>query len=194
MFYVGDLSGGEQSFVAFAAVVLILLSCFRILMELLRVFNIKKIIQCCSDEKSNDDEDCCDIDYFKHPSNYLSIPLNIMTIIFASAVSNHCYCASNFQWQIGISTVVLAWVDLVFYFTQWPLLGVYIEMLWKITFRFFNALLVILIFLLFGFAVAFYMAFYEPHLEVSTNIIIIVASPILGSVIMHSLSSFSLGV
>ena len=148
---------------------LIILSCSRILMEILRIFNIAKIMECFSNRKS-DERAYCDFDYFKHPSNYLSLPVHILSIIFASAVANHCYCASNFQWQIGISAVILAWVDLVLYFTQWPLLGVYIEMLWKITFRFFNALLIILVFLLFGFAVAFYMAFYEPHLDVSTFI------------------------
>jgi hypothetical protein len=53
-------------------------------------------------------------------------------------------------------------MDLILYLNKWPLLGVYIEMLWKIARRFFTVLLIAILLLL-AFALAFYMTFYDPH-------------------------------
>ncbi len=105
-------------------------------------------------------------EYYLDPSNYLEIPLYILSIAFALVYANHCFCASHIRWQIGTVTVFLAWMDLILYLNKWPLFGVYIEMLWRIARRFFNVLLIAFL-LLFAFALAFYMTFHKPHRSVS---------------------------
>lgn len=135
-------------------------------MEIIRIMNISKVVQCLGRSETYNEGTYINTEYYLDPSNYLEIPLYILSIVFALVYTNHCFCASHVRWQIGIVTVFLAWMDLILYLNKWPLFGVYIEMLWRMARRFFNVLLIAFL-LLFAFALAFYMAFHKPHHPVS---------------------------
>lgn len=139
-------------------------------MELFRLLNVAKILQIFSGNERHEGT-CCKAEYFVDPSNYLEIPLHCLSIAFALVYMNHCFCASVLQWQVGTVAVFLAWMDLILYLNKWPLLGVYIEMLWKIARRFFTVLFIAIL-LLFAFSLAFYLTFYDPHTSVSTSVLV----------------------
>jgi len=107
-----------------------------------------------------------DLEYFLVPSNYIEIPLFILSIVFVSVFRHECLCPSRGQWQAGFIAVFLAWIDLVLYLDKLPLFGIYIQMLLKII-KNFVKVSVMAVLLLFAFGFAFYMAFYEPDLPVS---------------------------
>ena len=51
-------------------------------------------------------------------------PLFIFAIIFATAVFNReCFCPRDWQWQVGIAAVFLVWVDLILYMRRMRVLG-----------------------------------------------------------------------
>ena len=107
-----------------------------------------------------------DWEYFKSPSNYMEIPLFILSIVFVSVFHHECLCPTRGQWQAGFIALFLAWIDLVLYLDKLPLFGIYIQMLLKIIRNFLKVLLMAIL-LLVAFDFAFYMAFYEPDLPVS---------------------------
>lgn len=89
----------------------------------------------------------------------------ILAIAFVSVFRNRCFCPTQGQWQAGIIAVFFAWIDLLLFLNKWPTLGIYVAMLWHITFRFLSVL-IIAILLLVAFTLAFYMAFFEPQIHV----------------------------
>ena len=111
-----------------------------------------------------------DLEYFLVPSNYIEIPLFILSIVFVSVFQHDCLCPTRGQWQAGFIAVFLAWIDLALYLDKLPLFGIYIQMLLKII-RNFLKVSVMAVLLLFAFGFAFYMAFYEPDLPVSFFVI-----------------------
>ena len=111
---------------------------------------------------------CINWDYFRRISNYLEVPLFILSFAFVGVLHHKCLCPHRGQWQAGIIAVFFAWMDLLLFLNKWPNLGVYIGMLQKIIIKFL-AVAIIAILLLLAFGFAFYMAFYEPDLPVSFN-------------------------
>ena len=107
--------------------------------------------------------------YFTSPTNYVEIPLYTLSLIFVNVIHRECLCPSRGQWQIGTIAVFLAWVDLLLFMNKWPDLGIYISMLWRIIVNFLKVSIIAL-FLIIAFGFAFYMAFYEPDLPVSSKI------------------------
>ena len=80
--------------------------------------------------------------------------------------SNNCFCIHRWQWQVGTVAVFLSWISFIIYISDLPSIGLNLQILWTIIYRFLTvALIAILLLLAFGFA--FYMAFYEPQLPVS---------------------------
>jgi hypothetical protein len=56
----------------------------------------------------------------------VKIPLIICTIIFAASVhGNKCLCPREWEWQVGIVAVFLAWADVVLYMRKLRFLGKY---------------------------------------------------------------------
>ena len=104
--------------------------------------------------------------YFRRLSNYVEIPLYVLSFVFVGVLHRQCLCPSRGQWQAGIVAVFLAWINLLLFLNKWPILGVYIGMLEKIILRFLTVA-IIAILLLLAFGLAFYMAFFEPGLPVS---------------------------
>ena len=62
-------------------------------------------------------------------------------------------------------TVFVAWIRLFFELHQFPMVGLYVEMLQKILYQFINVSLVAVV-LVFSFGIPFYMAFHDPTVEV----------------------------
>ena len=111
-------------------------------------------------------KNCIEWKYFTRPTNYVEVPMYILSITFVSVFQHVCLCPSREQWQAGIIAVFFAWINLLLFLNKWPSLGIYLEMLWKIILRFLKVS-IIAVLLLFAFGLAFYMAFYEPDLQVS---------------------------
>ena len=109
---------------------------------------------------------CIKWEYFSQISNYLEIPLFILSISFVAVFRNDCFCPNNTQWQAGIIAMFLAWMDLLLFLNKLPAYGIYIAMLWKIVIKFMKVSIIALL-LHVAFTFAFYMAFYEPQLTVS---------------------------
>ena len=90
-----------------------------------------------------------------------------------TASQTECYCERNWQWQVGVVAVFLAWINLVIFAEKIPLTGLYVVMFLNIFYTFMR--MVILAFLLvISFALAFYMLFYDPddvsYLKVCVNV------------------------
>ena len=166
--HITEHSISRRGFLGFAAVVTIALSIFRLLLECGQLINMKKLIHLlgCSNEK--DDGQLIKLEYFCSLSNYLEIPMYLLSIAFM-ATTNSCFCPSPLQWQAGTVAVFFAWIDFILFLNKWPALGIYIGIIRKITIRFLSVS-VIAILLLISFTFTFYMAFYEPDLPVSYNL------------------------
>ena len=96
----------------------------------------------------------------------IQIPLLVSTLLFTSSVLEECLCAAKWQWRIGTMTVFVAWIRLFFELHQFPMIGLYVEMLQKILQQFINVSLVAAV-LVFSFGIPFYMAFHDPAAEVN---------------------------
>jgi hypothetical protein len=94
----------------------------------------------------------------------IQIPMLISTLLFTSAVLEECLCAAKWQWRVGTMTVFVAWIRLFFELHQFPMVGLYVEMLQKILYQFINVSLVAVV-LVFSFGIPFYMAFHDPTVE-----------------------------
>ena len=64
--------------------------------------------------------------------------------------------------------VFVAWIRLFFELHQFPKIGLYVEMLQKIMQQFINVSVVAAV-LVFSFGIPFYMAFYDPAVEVGVH-------------------------
>ena len=187
MFISTDLSPGRRNFVITAAVITIVFSLLRLLMELCQLLHIGQIIKSLKKvwaklvqrkysvelenpvaKPTEEGKGLINWDYFRRLSNYVEVPLYILTFVFVGVLHHKCLCPYRGQWQAGIIAVFFAWMDLLLFLNKWPILGVYIGMLQKIILRFLTVA-IIAILLLLAFGLAFYMAFYEPDLPVSVS-------------------------
>ena len=95
----------------------------------------------------------------------IQIPMLIFTVMFVSSIQEECLCAAKWQWRIGTMTVFIAWIRLFFELHQFPMIGLYVEMLQKILQQFINVSVVAAV-LVFSFGIPFYMAFHDSKAEV----------------------------
>ena len=170
------VSSRRRIFLLLAALFTIFLSVLRILLEIFQLFQISNIMTVLKKrpgyEKIKEKGKGIGIikwKYLRSPTNYLEIPLYIFSVIFVNVIHRECLCPSRGQWQIGTIAVFLAWVNLLLFMNKWPDLGIYISMLWRIILNFLKVSIIAL-FLIIAFGFAFYMAFYEPDLPVSSQI------------------------
>ena len=111
--------------------------------------------------------------YFKEFDNYFQVVLFLLTIIFVGpGFANDCWCAHNWQWQIGALTLCLGWFNLIILLKDIPWTAIPINMFMNICFTFLKVLFLPLL-LLFAFALPFYMVFVRPS---STSEVINTAS------------------
>ena len=189
--YNADLSSNHRAFLIIAAVSTITLSLLRLVIELGQVLKVIEMERLLTKRVGNRGtrerrrvslqniftfvtSNFIEWKYFTRPSNYLEVPMYILSITFVSVFQHECLCPSRGQWQAGIIAVFFAWIDVLLFLNKWPSIGVYMEMLWKIILRFLKVS-IIAVLLLFAFGLAFYMAFYEPDLPVSVWTFIIVS-------------------
>ena len=161
-FAITDISTAKRNFLYVAALVTILLSVARLIVEVLQLLHWTQ----------SKNPNCCGKrfklyvkwEYWLDWTNYLEITLYTFSIAFV-VVFDDCFCPTDSQWQIGTVAVFFAWIDLLLFFYKLPKIGIYVGMMLQITRRFLNVVVIaILLSLAFGFA--FYMAFYEPSIPV----------------------------
>ena len=104
--------------------------------------------------------------YFLSWVNWIEFFLFIFSIIFVITFATDCFCPYKWQWQIGAVAIFLGWIDLIIFIRKLPLTGIYVVMFVDIFYTFCR-LFFLSTLLVIAFSLAFYMAFYEPALEVS---------------------------
>lgn len=130
-------------FLFIASIVIVFLALMRLLMEAYQLFLRR-------------------LEYIKDWINFLEILTFSCTIVFVWIFHTDCFCPYDWQWQIGIIAVFLAWINLVIFVQKLPLTGIYVVMFLDIFYTFMR--MIILSFLLvLSFSFAFYMLFYKPE-------------------------------
>ena len=103
--------------------------------------------------------------YFISLVNWLEITLYVFSFIFVWVFHDECLCPYRWQWQLGIVAVFFAWINLMIFFSKFPLTGVYVLMFTKIC-RTFLKILVLSLLLVIAFALTFFLIFHEPSVMV----------------------------
>ena len=106
------------------------------------------------------------IKYFKRIQNYFELLIYFSCIIFVFIFANSCGCPKDWQWQIGIFAVFLAWMNFVFFAAKFPRTGIYVLVFKEILQTFLN-LVAFGVLLVIAFSLVLYMLFYSPVAAVS---------------------------
>ena len=93
--------------------------------------------------------------------NWMEIPLYMCSIIFTVIFATPCLCVYDWQWQIGVVSIFLAWMVLITFLQKWPLTGIYVLMFLNILGSFLSIIFLALL-LVIAFALVFYMLLFEP--------------------------------
>ena len=104
--------------------------------------------------------------YLKDVRNCIEILLYTTCIVFVFNFANSCGCVLDWQWQLGIFVVFLAWINLVFFASKFPLTGIYVLVFKEILITFLK-LTVFSILLVLAFSLILYMMFSDPNAMVS---------------------------
>ena len=97
--------------------------------------------------------------YFKELDNYFQVISFLLTITFvAPGFANNCWCAYNWQWQIGALALCLGWFNLIIILKNMPWTAIPIIMFINICITFLKVLFLPFL-LLMAFALPFYMVF-----------------------------------
>ena len=133
-------SGVERGFLAGAAVLVILLCCILLFIEGLQLYQRR-------------------FKYFKKLDNYFQLTSFVITIIFVTpGFTNDCWCAHNWQWQIGALALCLGWINLLILLKDMPCTAIPINIFINICITFLKVLFLPFL-LLMAFALPFYMIF-----------------------------------
>lgn len=107
-------------------------------------------------------------DYITYLKGYDKLLLYLLSIIFVFVFLNDCGCPMKWQWQIGIFTLFLGWINLIFTGSNFPGTGLYVIMFKKLFWTFFS--LVLFAFLLVAaFSLILFMMFHNPTAKVSID-------------------------
>ena len=98
--------------------------------------------------------------------NVFEVSLYVLSIIFVSVIWTPCMCPQEWQWQIGVIAILLAWVNLIRFFAKFPSTGIYVIMFGRILLTFLKVI-ILSVLLLITFAITFYMTFSETQFQVS---------------------------
>ena len=99
--------------------------------------------------------------YIQDWINWMEVALTVFAIMFVAVFNNECQCPRDWQWQIGIVAVFLAWINLMIFMSKLPWVGIYVVMFTNI-FKIFIKLIFLSILLLVAFGLPLHMAFFEP--------------------------------
>ena len=103
--------------------------------------------------------------YFKDGQNINELILFTLSIVFVFVFPNECGCSMEWQWNIGIFTVFLAWFNLLFFTSEIPFTGTYVIIFKEILVTFLK-LISFSIILVVGFSLILFMMFFNPSAEV----------------------------
>ena len=97
-------------------------------------------------------------------TNLVRFLIFVFAIAFANVFKGPCQipCVTNGQWQIGVLAVFLGWINMISFIKMIPRLGVYVLMFQNVIFSFLKIIL-LGIFLIIAFGLAFYMLFGIPQ-------------------------------
>lgn len=100
--------------------------------------------------------------YFLHVQNYAEWVLCITAILFVVFVFiNHCGCPTKWQWQVGIASVFLGWLNLIFMTSNIPVISIY-AIMFRDIFITFSKLVIFAVLLISAFSLILYMMFHNP--------------------------------
>ena len=133
-------------FVYGASVIVLLLTCIRIILELFQFMRLRHT-------------------YFKHWINWMELTLYFCTLNFVWVYSNPCLCPHERQWEFGTVSVFLGWIILTLFVDKLPGTGIYVVMFTSI-FKTFVKTIVLSLLLITSFGLAFYMLFHLPDITV----------------------------
>lgn len=108
--------------------------------------------------------------YFKDFTNWMEMTLFVCSIIFVWVFHSDCLCPLDWQWQVGVVAVFLAWIVLIFFISKLPFAGIYVLMFYKI-FKTFLKMLSLTFLLVLAFGLTFYLTFHQPEILVCSSII-----------------------
>lgn len=110
-------------------------------------------------------------DYFQTFQNYVEVVLFPLSIVYVFAFADVCGCPKDWQWQIGIFVVFLAWIDLIIILSEFPKTGIYVIIFKEIFLTFMEMLLSFGTLLVFAYSIILFMMFFNPLATVRTKII-----------------------
>ena len=104
----------NMMFIVAAAVIIILISIIRLILELYQM--LKSLIYPYQHR----------LEYFFDLANWLEVLVYSFALIFASAhLSSTCTCIQDREWSIGTLGVFIAWTSLVIYMRKLEFLGMF---------------------------------------------------------------------
>ena len=109
-------------------------------------------------------------DYFLDGQNVTELILFTLSIVFVFIFPNNCGCPMNWQWNIGIFAVFLAWFNLLFFTSEIPYTGTYVLIFKEILVTFIK-LTSFSIFIVMGFSLILFMMFFDPFAQVSARLV-----------------------
>ncbi len=106
MINIAGLSAHDTNYITAAAIIIVMFSIVRLILELVRFIRQLHI-------------------FFADFDTWVEVPLFIFAIIFALAVvvDQECLCPRDWQWDIGVAAVFLVWIDLILYMRRMRVLG-----------------------------------------------------------------------
>lgn len=100
--------------------------------------------------------------YVYNIQNYIQWGLYTTSVIFVVFVFiNHCGCPRNWQWQVGIVSVFLGWLNLIFLASNFPVISIYVIMFRDIFNTFFKLVFFALL-LVSANSLVLFMMFHNP--------------------------------
>lgn len=100
--------------------------------------------------------------YLFDVQNYIELVLYMTALVFVSFVFvNHCGCPEKWQWQVGIASVFLGWLNLIFQAYHIPMISIYVIMFRDI-FITFTKLIMFALLLISAFSLLLFMMFHNP--------------------------------
>ena len=106
-------------------------------------------------------------EYIYQLQNYVEFFVYILSITFVFMFFNDCGCPKEWQWQIGLLAMLMAWTNVIFFAFKFPAIGIFVLIFYKIVKTFLKVALFSLVLIL-GFSFILLMMFNNPDSQVTT--------------------------
>ena len=101
-----DIRTSTTGFIFVAAIIVIVFAVIRLIFEIFQFIQLLPTL-----------------DYVKELVNWIEVILFVCAILFAFVFFTQCNCPMEWQWQVGVVAVFLAWIDLIIFLRKIPLTG-----------------------------------------------------------------------